>query len=292
MLPVILVTGKNGQLGKELQQLAGSFPQFNFIFTDRTQLDISDFAQVNYFFLNNKVAFCINAAAYTAVDKAETQQEEASLINAAAVENLALVCTKHHAQLIHISTDYVYDGTAISPYTEDHPTSPVNYYGFTKLEGELLALKHSPSSVIIRTSWVYSQFGNNFVKTMLRLTSEKESIGVVNDQVGSPTYAADLAAAIMHIITVVQAAGKKYGGIYHFSNDGIISWYEFAIEIRDLAGNTCVINPIPSSDFPTPAKRPGYSAMNKDKIVSTFNIQLRDWKDSLKECIQLLKPTL
>jgi dTDP-4-dehydrorhamnose reductase len=281
--PVILVTGKNGQLGNELQLLAKDFDQFEFNFTDVEELDITDEQKVNVFFAEEKPVICINTAAYTAVDKAETDKDLALKINGEAVSYLASNCNKTGTKLIHISTDYVFDGTATAPYKEDHPVNPVNYYGESKLRGEEEAIKN-PDTVIIRTSWVYSYFGNNFVKTMLRLMRERESINVINDQFGSPTYAADLATAIMHIAT----HDKFEKGIYHFSNDGMISWYDFAVAIRDFAGLSCKINGIDTSGYPTPAKRPGYSVMSKDKIVSTFGIELIDWKASLQKCMKLL----
>ncbi len=285
-MPIVLVTGKNGQLGSELQLVADRYPGYEFIFTDRLQLDIQNLEDVSRFFQHNKIDFCVNAAAYTAVDKAETDKETALLINAIAVENLAIQCVKYNCQFIHISTDYVYDGSANTPYIESHQTNPVNYYGFTKLQGELLAQQRDPTAIIIRTSWVYSSFGNNFVKTMMRLTSKRSSINVVSDQVGSPTYAADLANAILQIINETQVRGKVFGGVYHFSNDGIISWYEFAKEICNIAQNNCLINPIPSSGFPLPAPRPAYSALDKSKITRTFNLQLKHWKESLLECLR------
>lgn len=283
--PAILVTGKNGQLGKELQALASSFTQYEFIFTDRSELDITNQNEINTFFEKYIPAFCINAAAYTAVDKAETEKELAMRVNAEAAGHLALACTKYAAKFIHVSTDYVYDGSATTPYTENHPVNPVNYYGLTKRMGEELALANHPSSVIIRTSWVYSSYGNNFVKTMLRLMADRDSINVVSDQFGSPTYAADLAAAILHII----AAPTTSPGIYHYSNEGIINWYDFAVEIKKLSGSTCNVSPIPTSAYPTPAKRPAYSVLNKDKIQNTFHIQLINWQDSLMQCFLLLR---
>ncbi|MCW3106115.1 MAG: dTDP-4-dehydrorhamnose reductase [Segetibacter sp.] len=282
--PIVLVTGQNGQLGNELKVLSKEYPQFDFVFTDVLELDIADAAKVNDFFQQYKPAICINAAAYTAVDKAETDKKLALKINADAVGNLAENCAKINARFIHVSTDYVFDGTATTPYTEDHPVSPVNFYGESKLKGEEVALEKLPSTVIIRTSWVYSFFGNNFVKTMLRLMKERESISVINDQFGSPTYAADLAAAIMQIASQEKVAG----GIYHFSNEGIISWFDFAVAIRDVAGLQCNVKPIDTSGYPTPAKRPAYSAMNKEKIKS-LGIELKDWKESLQECLRLLQ---
>lgn len=283
--PIILVTGQNGQLGNELKVLSKTFPQYEYVFTDADELDITDAGKVDEYFRNYKPFICINAAAYTAVDKAETDRELALKINAWAVGNLAENCRKLNTRFIHISTDYVFDGTAAIPYNEDHPVSPVNFYGESKLKGEEIALEKMPSAVIIRTSWVYSFFGNNFVKTMLRLMRERESIQVINDQFGSPTYAADLAAVIMQI----AAEAEDKGGIYHFSNKGIISWFDFAVAIKEFAGLPCNVKPIDTSGYPTPAKRPAYSAMSKEKIQSVFGIQLKYWKDSLQQCMQLLQ---
>ncbi len=287
MKPVILVTGKNGQLGNELQTIASNYSNYQFVFTDRDELDITNANHVLDYFAEYQPKYCINAAAYTAVDKAETEKELAYAVNATGAENLAIACAKLDSNFIHVSTDYVYDGLASSPYTEDHTTSPVNYYGQTKLEGEELAIAKHPSTIVLRTSWVYSTFGNNFVKTMLRLMSQKESLNVVGDQYGSPTYARDLAEAIMHIISLENLA--QLAGIYHFSNEGLISWYDFAVEIQKLSNSSCVVSPIPTAAYPTPAKRPAYSVMNKDKVQTAFNISLRPWKDSLKKCVQLLQ---
>jgi dTDP-4-dehydrorhamnose reductase len=281
--PIILVTGQHGQLGSELKILADNYQEVNFVFTDVKELDIADAEKVNRFFNEYKPAICINTAAYTAVDKAETEREIAYKINATAVGHLAENCAKTNSKLIQISTDYVFDGTTNKPYTENHPVNPVNYYGETKLYGEQIALEKLPSTLIIRTSWVYSFFGNNFVKTMMRLMKERESINVISDQFGSPTYAADLAAAILQIALRQDVAG----GIYHFSNEGIITWYDFAIAIRDLAGFSCQVNSIPTSGYPTPAKRPAYSAMSKEKIKG-LGIELKDWKTSLEQCLNLL----
>ncbi|MDB5248163.1 MAG: dTDP-4-dehydrorhamnose reductase [Segetibacter sp.] len=283
--PVILVTGKNGQLGNELRILSEKYLQYEYVLTDVAELDITDAKKVDAFFEQYQPAVCINAAAYTAVDKAETDKDLALKINAEAVGNLAENCRKINTRFIHISTDYVFDGTATTPYTEDYPVKPVNFYGESKLKGEERALMMDPSVVIIRTSWVYSYFGNNFVKTMLRLMKERDSINVINDQLGSPTYAADLAEVIMQIAT---APGNK-PGIYHFSNEGVITWFDFATAIKELAGLQCKVNPIDTSGYPTPARRPAYSVMNKDKIQATFGITLKDWKDSLQQCLQLLQ---
>jgi dTDP-4-dehydrorhamnose reductase len=279
----ILITGKNGQLGNELQVLASSYPQYNFLYTDIAELDITNPTLVSDFFEEYKPVACINAAAYTAVDKAENEKEIALKVNAEAVKILAQSCNKHNAKFIHVSTDYVFDGLATSPYKEDDQTNPVNYYGFTKLKGEQYALTENPSSIVIRTSWVYSTFGNNFVKTMLRLMKERESLNVVSDQVGSPTYAADLAKAILDIVKLIGGSTDNKGGIYHYSNDGIISWYDFAVAIKEISGSNCKVYPIPTSAYPTPAKRPAYSAFDKQKIQKVFPVEIRAWKDSLQE---------
>ena len=282
----ILVTGANGQLGKEMQVIANTYPNDHFIFVTKDELSIDNAEAVNNFFKENHIDFCVNCAAYTAVDKAESEAEKAMLTNATAVGNLALVCKNFNATFIHISTDYVFDGTADMPYKENHMVSPINMYGATKLKGEQLAQQNNAGSIIIRTSWVYSSFGNNFVKTMLRLTKEREQLNVVSDQQGCPTYAADLAAAIMKIIT--DGKVKEHPGIFNYSNSGITNWHLFASEIRDLSGSKCVVSPIPASQFPTPAKRPSYSVMDTNKIQQTFNITIPFWKDSLKTCLELL----
>jgi len=281
----ILVTGANGQLGKELKQLASSFPQFEFIFLSREDLPIHHFEMVRHYFNTYNPQYLINCAAYTAVDRAEQEKEKAFQVNAEAVGVLAAVCAAHHTQFIHISTDYVFDGMATQPYQEEAPTNPQGVYGATKLEGEKQAMKLNPGTIIIRTSWVYSEFGKNFVKTMLKLMSERDEINVVSDQTGSPTYAADLAEAILQIIT----SHNWQPGIYHYSNEGIISWFDFALAIKELTGSNCNVNPIPTSQYPTPAKRPAYSVLNKSKIQETFSIQLKDWKESLAICLAKLK---
>ncbi len=282
----ILVTGANGQLGNEMRVISSAYSDFNFLFVTKDDLPIDDLVAIKNYFSSHSINYCVNCAAYTAVDKAETEVEKALLINATAVGNLATVCKNHSAQFIHISTDYVFDGSATLPYTEDHPVAPVNTYGATKLKGEQLAQQNNPGCIIIRTSWVYSSFGNNFVKTMLRLTKEKEQLNVVSDQQGCPTYAADLAAAIMQIITSNKIAAHP--GIYNYSNTGVINWYQFALAIKELSGSKCVVNPIPSSNYPTPAKRPAYSVLNTAKIQLTFNSTIPFWKDSLQKCVSLI----
>ncbi len=283
--PTILVTGCNGQLGKELQAIADQYPQFHFVFASREDLKLHHFGLVEIFFIGTQPQYCINCAAYTAVDKAEGEKELAMLVNGEAVGNLAAICKKYNTKLIHISTDYVFDGESETPYTEEDASNPINTYGESKLLGEQLCMKENAESIIIRTSWVYSSFGNNFVKTMMRLMSERNEINVVSDQIGSPTYAADLANSILQIIS----SEKWESGIYHFSNQGKISWYEFAIAIKEMIDSTCKVNPIETVNYPTAAKRPHYSLLNKDKIKKIFSIEIPDWNKSLGECIQLMK---
>ena len=283
----ILVTGANGQLGNEMRVISLDYHAFNFLFVTKDDLRIDDMDAVKNYFSSHSIDYCVNCAAYTAVDKAEAESETALLINATAVGNLAAVCKNYGTQFIHISTDYVFDGTATVPYKENHPVAPINMYGETKLKGEELAKQNNPDSIIIRTSWVYSSFGNNFVKTMLRLMKEKEQLNVVSDQQGCPTYAADLAATIMQIITSGKAAEQP--GIYNYSNTGVINWYQFAAAIKELSGSKCLVNPIPSSNYPTPAKRPSYSVMDTAKIQQSFNIAIPFWKDSLQKCLSLLE---
>lgn len=290
--PKILVTGANGQLGKELRQISSLYPRFEFIFLAKEDLPIHHFEMVRNYFNTYKPSYLINCAAYTAVDRAEQEKDLAMQVNGEAVGVLAAVCKKNNCCFIHVSTDYVFDGEATKPYTETATVNPQSVYGSSKLEGERQAFQFNPDAIIIRTSWVYSEFGKNFVKTMMKLMSERDQIGVVCDQIGSPTYAADLAEAIMQIIQQVdsdQLQLTSQGGIYHFSNDGVISWYDFANAIKDAIHSSCKINPIPSSAYPTPAKRPAYSVLDKTKIQQTFGIKLRDWKDSLAICIEKLK---
>ena len=283
----IIVTGAGGQLGQELQVLASAFPSLDFIFTDRNQLPINDPARVSAFFNEYRPDWCINCAAYTAVDKAESEKEAAFGINGDAPGYLAEACRSTGARLIHISTDYVFDGSSATPLKEDDSTDPINIYGASKLEGENQVLQiHPDGSVIIRTAWVYSEFGNNFVKTMIRLMNERPAINVVNDQIGSPTYAADLAAAILHIINAPQFVP----GIYNYSNEGQISWYEFALAIHKLIGSNCKVGSIASASYPTPARRPHYSLLDKSRIKKTYSISIPDWLPSLTICINRLNP--
>lgn len=283
--PKILVTGSNGQLGKELKQMASSFPQFEFIFFSREDLPIHHFELLRNFFKGYHPQYLINCAAYTAVDRAETEKELALQVNAEAVGVMAAVCKEYNTKFIHISTDYVFDGAATSPYKEDAVTNPQSVYGSSKLQGEQEALQFNPDTIIIRTAWVYSEFGKNFVKTMLKLMNEKEEISVVADQVGSPTYAANLAEAIL---TIISSANWQ-PGIYHYTDEGIISWYEFALAIKEITGSTCRVNPIPTTAYPTPAKRPAYSVLDKSKIQKTFGVVTNNWKSSLAVCLSKLK---
>lgn len=277
----IVVVGSTGQLGNELKQLAIEYPDYEFFFFDRKELDIVQKEKVLKKIQEIKPQFLVNCAAYTAVDKAETDFETAFEVNSKAVRNLALACAAHDVRFVHISTDYVFDGTAKQPYKEDNPTSPANIYGQSKLKGEEEAFHNNKDSIIIRTAWVYSTFGNNFVKTMLRLMKTRPEIKVVNDQLGTPTYAADIAEAIMKIIT----SAKWVPGIYHFTNEGIISWYDFALKIKQLTNASSEVYPIPTEEYPTPAKRPQYSVLDKTSIQKTFGITIKNWEESLKVCI-------
>lgn len=287
--PVIIVTGANGQAGKELLALSNHHPAFRFLFLSKEDLPIDQVEQLRNYFDTNRPGYCINCAAYTAVDRAETEKDLAMLINGKAVGHLAHTCKLFNTKLIHLSTDYVFDGTATAPYKEDHTTNPVNYYGTTKLMGEKLCVQNNPESIIIRTSWVYSEFGNNFVKTMMRLMKERTSLNVVNDQLGSPTYAADLSNIMLEIIEKNnQETGNWKPGIFHYSNDGVISWYDFAVAIKNITGSVCTLNPIPTSAYPTPAPRPAYSVLNKEKIKEAYGIPIPAWKNSLEICMTKL----
>lgn len=281
-VPSILVTGANGQLGSELKELSAAYSQYKFTFLTRSEFALNDNEKIKDFLKSKHFDFLINCAAYTAVDKAESESELAYQINATAVGLLAAACRDNNIKFLHISTDYVFDGNAKEPYTVDDLTKPQTVYGASKLEGERFVMNENSDAIIIRTSWVYSSFGKNFVKTMLRLFQEKEEISVVNDQIGSPTYAADLADLIMKMIS----SGQWYEGIYHFSNEGVISWYDFANAIKKFSGSSCKINPIPTSAYPTAAKRPAWSVLEKRKIQQHYGIQFRNWEESLGLCIE------
>ena len=278
----ILVTGSNGQVGSEIRELSSDY-SYNFFFTDRNNIDITCKDSIKDFCQANNINVIVNCAAYTAVDKAETDIENADLGNRKAVKKLSIVSKDLDIKLIHISTDYVFDGKNFKPYCEEFQTNPQGVYGKTKLDGENEMRDINPkNSIIIRTSWVYSSFGNNFVKTMLRLGKEKESLGVIFDQVGTPTYAKDLAKVILDIIPQINNEKVE---IYNYSNEGVLSWYDFAKEIMKMAKLNCKVNPIETFQYPTPAKRPHYSLLNKSKIKSTFNVEIPYWKDSLDECL-------
>ena len=280
----ILVTGANGQLGSSLKSLAPNYPNYTFYFTDKNELDITKIRKIEEFISKNKIQLIINCAAYTNVDKAEGEFPLANEINHLAVENLGVVSKDNNIRLIHISTDYVFDGTLEKPYVETDKTNPTNNYGITKLKGEEALLKLNPeNSIIIRTSWLYSLYGNNFVKTMMRLGKEKETINVVSDQIGSPTNASDLAKAILQIIPLIES---KRVEIYHYSNSGVCSWFQFAQEIMKISKSDCKVEPILSKDYNSKAPRPNFSILNTEKIQYTFNVEVPEWKTSLRNYIQ------
>lgn len=307
MLKRILVTGKNGQLGQSLQKLADAYPQFGFTFVGHNELDLSSSESIRSFFDTYTKSFnaIINCAAYTAVDKAESEPKLAEQVNHLAVKQLAEISKAQGAYLVHISTDYVFNGENYKPYKETDSSEPRSVYGDTKLQGEKAMQEVEPAGCIIRTSWVYSEFGNNFVKTMVRLGKERDSLNVIFDQVGSPTYATDLARVILEILChpifdmgsledSVQLARDPHArhrddesvNIYHFSNEGVCSWFDFAKAIFELSAIDCKVNPIETKDYPTPAKRPHYSLMNKAKIKADFNLEIPYWRDSLKNCLK------
>jgi dTDP-4-dehydrorhamnose reductase len=277
----ILVTGANGQLGSELKELSSHYSQFEWVFADRSLLDLSVIGSITNVLDGLQPQIILNCAAYTAVDKAESETELADILNHQAVAVLAQWTNANDCQFLHISTDYVFDGNSSMPLTEEAATGPINVYGQTKLAGEQACLRENPNVIIIRTSWVYSSFGANFVKTMSRLMQERDNLNVVNDQIGSPTYAADLAEAILKIIT----HSHWQAGIYNYSNEGEISWYEFALEIQEIGGFDCLVSGIPSSDYPTPAKRPHYSLLDKSKIATTFGVVVPGYRESLERCM-------
>jgi dTDP-4-dehydrorhamnose reductase len=278
----ILVTGATGQLGSELNVLAPSYSQLEWVFADRTLLDLSELNTISKVLDEIQPQIIINCAAYTAVDKAESETDLADILNHQAVAVLAQWTKANNCQFLHISTDYVFDGNSSTPLKEDAATGPINVYGQTKLAGEQACLRENPNAIIIRTSWVYSKFGANFVKTMCRLMQERDSLNVVNDQIGSPTHAADLAQAILTIVTHTH----WQAGIYHYSNEGKISWYEFALAIQEIGGFDCQIAGIPTTDYPTPARRPKYSLLDKSKIKNTFAVEVPEYRESLEKCMK------
>lgn len=281
----ILVTGSNGQVGSEIKELSSNY-NYNFFFTTRDDIDITSKDSIKEFCQTNSINVIINCAAYTAVDKAQSDIENVDLVNRKAVKKLSIVAKELDIKLIHISTDYVFDGKNFKPYVEEFQTNPQSIYGKTKLDGENEMRDINPlNSIIIRTSWVYSYYGNNFVKTMLRLGKEKEELGVIFDQVGTPTYAKHLALTILNIIPQIENHKVE---IYNYSNEGVLSWYDFAKEIMKMAKLNCKINPIETYQYPTPAKRPHFSLLNKSKIKSKFNLEIPYWKDGLDDCLKRL----
>jgi len=286
----VLITGSNGQLGSEIKELAANYKKLDFIFKDLPELDICNFEALQAFIIDYDINIVINCAAYTAVDKAEEDADIAKKVNSNGVLNLVNALHTVNGKLIHISTDYVFDGNHFLPYKESDPVSPIGVYGETKRAGELAALNSAIDAIVIRTSWLYSSYGNNFVKTMLRLGNEKENLGVIFDQVGTPTYARDLAKTCLEILTAVNSAKiSNNGNLYHYSNEGVASWYDFAISIMELGGQNCKVNPIQTKDYLTLAKRPQYSVLNKSKIKTDFKIEIPYWRDSLKDCIEKIK---
>ena len=286
----VLITGSNGQLGSEIKELVTNYKKVDFIFKDLPELDICNFKALQAFIIDHKINAVINCAAYTAVDKAEEESIIATKVNYEGVLNIVNALAKVNGKLIHISTDYVFDGDHFLPYKELDPVSPIGVYGETKRAGELAVLKSAIDSVVIRTSWLYSSYGNNFVKTMLRLGIQKENLGVIFDQVGTPTYARDLAKTCLEILTGVNSAKiSKNGNLYHYSNEGVASWYDFAVAIMEFGKVDCQVKPIQTKDYPTLAKRPHFSVLNKTKIKTDFEIEIPYWRDALVSCINKLE---
>lgn len=281
----ILVTGSNGQLGSELRDLEIDFPAFDFYFVDIENFSLLDQPSILSYLEKFDPNYIINCAAYTAVDKAEKETDLANEINHIAVDTISKWCGRNSAKLIHISTDYVFDGNSKTPLEESHITNPINVYGATKRDGELRCIENCPDCVIIRTAWVYSSYGNNFVKTMLRLMNERSELNVVNDQIGSPTYAFDLAAVIMSIVS----SSKWVPGVFHYSNEGEISWYQFSKDIKELIGSDCNVNGVATEQYPTPTKRPKYSLLDKTKVKATYSITIPHYKESLIKCLAKIK---
>jgi len=285
----ILITGSNGQLGSEIKDLAADYKNFNFFFMDLPALDICNSNELDIFFKDKAINTVINCAAYTAVDKAEQDADIAEKVNGTGVLNLVNAVAKVDGKLIHISTDYVFDGNSFLPYEELDEVNPIGVYGNTKRSGELAVINSDIDGIVIRTSWLYSAYGNNFVKTMLRLGNERDELGVIFDQVGTPTNASDLARTCLDILTYSsQIEMNSKGKIYHFSNEGVASWYDFAIAIMELGKVDCHLKSIETKDYPTPAKRPHFSVLNKSKIKSDFEIKIPYWRYSLAECISKL----
>ena len=284
-MQTILITGSHGQLGNEMQLAASRFPAFNYLYTDVEDLDICDKTALNSFVKANHVNIIVNCAAYTAVDKAEDDEALCYKINTDAVRNIGEVATENGLKVVHISTDYVFDGTNYIPYTEDQPVCPSTVYGKSKLAGEQALMGTCKQVVILRTAWLYSSFGNNFVKTMMKLGTERDSLNVIFDQIGTPTYAADLANTILKVLSHTEFVP----GLYHFSDEGVCSWYDFTKTIHRIAGITCDVRPIETKDYPARTPRPHYSVLNKAKIKSTYGLVIPHWEESLEKCIGILK---
>ena len=283
----VLITGSNGQLGSEIRELETNYKKLDLVFKDLPALDICNFNLLQSFIIDNNINAVINCAAYTAVDKAEQDAEIAEEVNSKGVLNLVNALKSVNGKLIHISTDYVFNGDHFMPYNESDCVSPTGVYGETKREGELAVINSALDAIVIRTSWLYSSYGNNFVKTMLRLAKQKEELSVIFDQVGTPTYARDLAKTCLEILCGDSSVNiSKNGNLYHYSNEGVASWYDFAISIMKMGGENCKVIPIQTKDYPTLAKRPHYSILNKTKIKSDFKIEIPYWRDSLKDCIE------
>ena len=290
-MPGILVTGANGQVGRSLQALSEQWKDWNFFFTDVQTLDITDEAAVQAFFKANSIDFCINAAGYTAVDRAESEPDLARSINAKGPQLIADHCKQHSATLIHISTDYVYHSGQNTPFEEDDPAMPQSVYARTKWEGEQAALQHCPQTIVVRTSWIYSPYGHNFLRTMLRLGKERPQLKVVYDQVGTPTAAPELADALLQIIHAIDSGvvpTEKAQGVFNYSPEGVTSWYDFALAIFEKTGTSTTVLPIRTIDYPTPAVRPPFSVMSKEKIKSVFKLKIPHWTKGLDQCIAQL----
>jgi dTDP-4-dehydrorhamnose reductase len=284
----VLITGSKGQLGSEIKDISGNYKSINFIYADLPELDICDIKSLHEYVSSHRINTVINCAAYTAVDKAEEDIEIAKKVNSEGVLNLVKVMEKINGKIIHISTDYVFNGEHFMPYLENDIESPIGLYGKTKRDGELVVLNSNIDGIVIRTSWLYSAYGNNFVKTMMRLGNDKEELNVIFDQVGTPTFAGDLAIACLEILSNKNSRIDKKGNLYHFSNEGVASWYDFAIAIMKIGNIDCKVMPIETKDYPTLAKRPHYSVLNKTKIKKDFGLEIPYWRDSLKVCIEKL----
>ena len=284
----VLITGASGQLGSEIASISSLYPKMNFFFATSKTIDICDFNELESYVLQNKINSIINCAAYTQVDKAEEEFELAAKVNIVGVANLVKVLKKNHGSLIHVSTDYVFDGKSYIPYKESDTTNPLGVYGETKLKGEEKIINSTINAIIIRTSWLYSEFGNNFVKTMLRLGNNRESLGVIADQVGTPTNAKDLAFACLDILSKHEELNKN-GSIYHYSNEGAATWYDFAAAIMEISKTDCLLLPIETKDYPTLAIRPQYSILNKSNIKNDFELSILNWRESLEKCIKKIQ---